>query len=199
MQGVQILQTSAATGLARTQLMGKVMAVLLSVASGPVFAFGLTIGPNDIYSLAAGTTDLGCGDLIVEGVLNLDSGTFNNVRAVVIQPGGTVNGGTGTINKSGILTNQGTFNEEDVQVNFIPDCAGAAADSRATFTVQKQFSDLNDNVPVTVHLDCNTGLILDQQKTVMTDNNGQFEVEFVVVDFTQGTLSCEIREEAVPG
>jgi hypothetical protein len=70
---------------------------------------------------------------------------------------------------------------------------------RTTFTVQKLFSDGNSNADVTIHIQCFTGLPLNQQQSVSTDNNGEFEVEFVVESFEQGALDCNIFEDDVPG
>ncbi|HET6564979.1 MAG TPA: IPTL-CTERM sorting domain-containing protein [Xanthomonadales bacterium] len=67
-----------------------------------------------------------------------------------------------------------------------------AVESRATFLVSKDFTDGNPN-EVTVSIDCNTGLILDQSKEI---SEGQ-SVEFVVTEFDSGELYCEISE-AVP-
>jgi len=84
-------------------------------------------------------------------------------------------------------------------VFLLPGLALAQTDTRATFTVQKQFSDGNNNTPVTVHLQCFTGLDQNQQQTVQTDNAGAFEVKFVNVSFDQGQLDCNVWEELVPG
>jgi len=65
----------------------------------------------------------------------------------------------------------------------------------ASFTVLKNFSDGNPG-DVTVDLDCNTGLILDQQKTISDDGIG---VTFVVTDFDAGELDCNVTERPVAG
>jgi hypothetical protein len=70
----------------------------------------------------------------------------------------------------------------------------AEAESRATFEVTKDFTDDNpDGVEVTIS--CNTGLPLQQSK-VITEGAG---VEFVVVDFDDGELDCEITEDNLAG
>jgi uncharacterized repeat protein (TIGR01451 family) len=73
---------------------------------------------------------------------------------------------------------------------------------RTTFLVTKDFSDDNP-LGVTVTLDCNTGLPL-QQMGVVHDPEavglqpGDFTViEFVINDFLPGTLDCDI-DEAIP-
>ncbi len=71
--------------------------------------------------------------------------------------------------------------------------------SRTTFTVQKNFSDGNTDQDVTINIQCFTGLPLNQSQTVNPDNAGQFEVEFVVESFDQGTLDCNVFEDEVDG
>ncbi len=66
---------------------------------------------------------------------------------------------------------------------------------RATFRVTKFFTDGNDVDEVTVSIDCNTGLILDQDK----DLGDEEWVEFVVTSYTVGTLNCSITEDGETG
>ena len=83
---------------------------------------GLTIGAGGAASLANGSMDLGCGDLVINGALNLDSGTLSHVDNVVINGGGVLNGGTGTITMSGNWTNNGgTANPGSSQVTINAD------------------------------------------------------------------------------
>ncbi|MEJ8568913.1 DUF11 domain-containing protein [Elongatibacter sediminis] len=83
-------------------------------------------------------------------------------------------------------------------------CTITNTPTRATFEVQKRYMDGNNDVPVTLNLSCNTGLPLDQSRTVFPDNegnfgNGQFEVKFVVESYTDGELDCTVTEEPAPG
>jgi len=73
---------------------------------------------------------------------------------------------------------------------LLPGLAFAQIDTRATFEVTKVFADGNNVDEVTVSIDCNTGIILDQDK-VLEDGE---TVEFVVTAFTSGSLNCEIEE-----
>jgi hypothetical protein len=66
--------------------------------------------------------------------------------------------------------------------------------TRATFAVSKIFSDNNPG-EVNVSIDCNTGLVLDQSKSIAAGSG----VEFVVTDFTDGTLNCKITEDPAAG
>lgn len=75
----------------------------------------------------------------------------------------------------------------------------APGPTRTTFTVNKAFSDGNSVAAVTIHIQCFTGVPLNQSQTREADNNGEFEVEFVVEQYDQGELDCDIWEEEVPG
>jgi hypothetical protein len=65
----------------------------------------------------------------------------------------------------------------------------------AQITVLKDFTDDNPG-EVTVELDCNTGLILDQSKDITEDGIG---VTFVVTDYDAGELDCSVTEVPVAG
>ncbi len=74
-------------------------------------------------------------------------------------------------------------------------CTITNAVTRATFGVTKIFDDGNDVDEVLVTIDCNTGLILDQDK-LLSDGES---VEFVVTSFDEGTLHCIITEDGETG
>lgn len=78
-------------------------------------------------------------------------------------------------------------------------CTITNAPTRATVRVTKEFTDGDHDTEVTVLLDCNTGLILDQDK-VITEGADNF-VEFIITDFTDGTLHCVVSEDTdlLPG
>jgi hypothetical protein len=65
----------------------------------------------------------------------------------------------------------------------------------AYFHVLKEFTDGNPG-KVTVDLDCDTGLILDQEKVISDDGIG---VTFVVSSFDAGELNCNVTERPVAG
>ena len=71
----------------------------------------------------------------------------------------------------------------------------SAEDARATFFVDKSFTDGLNPTEVDVTINCFTGLPLTQTQTV-TETQG---VEFVVTDFDSGELDCEITEEELDG
>lgn len=100
------------------------IAFCTALVSPTVFATGMTIGAGGSSSMGAGTINLDCGDLVVEGTLNMDDGTLNNVRNVIIGNGGVLNGHAGSINLSGDWTNNGgSTNPGSSQVTFNTNCS----------------------------------------------------------------------------
>jgi len=81
------------------------------------------------------------------------------------------------------------MDEEDTE------CLIVFGSTRATFKVTKQFADGNDVGEIEVAIDCNTGLILDQDKD-LSDNES---VTFVVTSFNEGEMSCTITEDGEAG
>jgi hypothetical protein len=100
------------------------------------------------------------------------------------------NGGyTGVTNQISISDGEIIISEDEAcEIFELPD------DPRTTFTVTKDFTDDNP-MEVEVKLDCNTGLILDQEKLIA---EGEY-VEFIVTDFTPGNLTCHVRETVPNG
>ncbi len=82
----------------------------------------------------------------------------------------------------------GTLNDWTLDVS----CGEAV--SRATFAVNKVFTDGNPG-DVEVTLSCNTGLPLEQSK-VISEGDG---VKFVVTDYDDGELDCEVTETPLAG
>ena len=78
-----------------------------------------------------------------------------------------------------------------------PRGCGGGGDDKATFTVQSRFVDNNNQTPVTLRLSCNTGLILDQTKTVQPNDGlfGAFEVSFVVSELGGTPLNCTVTQD----
>ncbi|MFC1720134.1 IPTL-CTERM sorting domain-containing protein [Pseudomonadota bacterium] len=92
---------------------------------------GIIVGLGATAMLTTSDNDWGCGDLVVNGEMDLGTSTQNRVRNVVINPGGTLKLESGTINMSGNWINNGgtvdptgtsqvTWNEEcgsgDIQI-----------------------------------------------------------------------------------
>ena len=69
----------------------------------------LIVPVGGTYTTNGGQTDLACTDVVVGGLLVVDSGSLVNVRHLTIQAGGTVVSTTGTIRLGGDWNNAGTF------------------------------------------------------------------------------------------
>ncbi len=76
----------------------------------------------------------------------------------------------------------------------VEECPLGTGESRATFPVDKFFDDGN-TTEVEVTLSCNTGLPL-EQSSMISEGDG---VVFVVTDFSDAELDCEVTETAGPG
>ena len=97
--------------------------LLYSITSHSLFAAGLTIGEGAYQSLGAGTIDLDCGDLVVDGTLDLDSGILSGIGNVAIGANGTLNAMDGAVNLSGDWNNAGTFDSGNSLVTINEACS----------------------------------------------------------------------------
>jgi hypothetical protein len=79
---------------------------------------------------------------------------------------------------------------------MLPGLVMAQSGTRAEFTVTKTSPDGNP-AGVVFAIDCNTGIILDQDKLVLPGQTPP--VAFVVTDFTAGSLNCTITEDGTSG
>jgi hypothetical protein len=79
---------------------------------------------------------------------------------------------------------------------LLPASAFAQSTTRATFTVNKTFTDGNNTLPIRYDISCNTGVPLTQFQTAPA---GVFAVEFVVEAFDQGQLDCRVWETEAAG
>jgi hypothetical protein len=102
---------------------------------------------------------------------------------------------TGTASEVKTLAEPGF---ESLAITVPRGCEGAGEGDVATFTVQKQYLDGNDETPVTLNIRCNTGLPLEQTTTAVPNPGpfGEFEVNFTVGSFEDGELDCEVWESA---
>ena len=100
---------------------------LLSSALLHTVAFAqVNIPPGGTMSIPpGGTMSLPCTSVNVQGNLNVNSGQINTAGGVNIATGGTINGGSGTINNSGNWSNSGTFNAGTGTVVFSGACTAA--------------------------------------------------------------------------
>ncbi len=119
--------------------------------------------------------------------------TISSGSTVTVSVEGTAPGGADTITDTLRCTYSDT-DSDNVEVVYP---ISVIIEGKATFAVTKDFSDDNPG-EVTVRLDCNTGLILDQDK-VISEADGNPAVIFVVTDFDSGELECTVSEDPVPG
>jgi hypothetical protein len=87
----------------------------------------LIVGAGSTTTAGSGVIDLACTDLIVAGTFQVASGTVQNVRNVTIQPGGTIDGGSGVIQLSGNWTDNGSFVANTGEVDFRDVCGPGPA------------------------------------------------------------------------
>jgi hypothetical protein len=115
-----------------------VIAVAISLMAGvtPRAYADLHVSANSVTTLNAGEVDLACTDLIVAGTLRVTTGRVTNVRHVSIQPGGTIDGGSGTIALGGNWSNAGSFVAGSANVHFRDLCGlrSAAVTGNTTFS-----------------------------------------------------------------
>jgi len=100
---------------------------------------------------------------------------------------------TGADSWSDTLTCMFSDGDDDDTAVIWPLTVNIGGDAR--FTVLKQFTDGNPG-DVTVSIDCNTGLILDQDKVISEDGIG---VTFVVTSYDAGEMDCNVTEAPVAG
>ncbi|MEJ8568946.1 IPTL-CTERM sorting domain-containing protein [Elongatibacter sediminis] len=81
---------------------------------------------------------------------------------------------------------------------LLPGLALAQSQTRATFFVGKLFTDGNPG-EVDVTLSCNTGLPLNQTKSIAPLISASDYVDFVVTDFDEGEMDCDVTESAPAG
>jgi hypothetical protein len=82
------------------------------------------VGSGATASIATGRVNLSCTDLVVSGTLNLDGGTIYNVRDVIVQPGGLLVGGNGsiTLSRSFTVIPNGQFLPQQSHVQYDTNC-----------------------------------------------------------------------------
>ena len=132
------------------------------------------------------------------------SGTLWAITDRRAVPGGDF---PGQILRIDTTTGVATFSAETTEKGFeslaitVPRGCSTSTEPTAQFVVQKRFIDGNDITPVTLKLSCNTGLPLNQSRTVLPNEGvfGQFEVNFIVQSFDDEQLSCTVSEENVAG
>ena len=100
--------------------------IVLGLAA-PTSAGNVTVGSGSTLDLGSATLDLGEADLNIAGTFAAGTGTVDQARDVSIQPGGTLNGESATLNVCGDWSNSGTFNAGSGSVNFVDGCGLSSA------------------------------------------------------------------------
>lgn len=93
----------------------------LCLVSCLAHAQSITVGPGASLSLGDGQLGLGCGDLTVEGLMSVGSGTAGGIGSVNIA-GGSLSGGSGTLSLTGDWTNSGAFTAGTGEVRIEDGC-----------------------------------------------------------------------------
>ena len=88
----------------------------------------VSIPATGFVGLASGGVNAACTDLIVAGTLDFDSGVAINVRDVIVQPGGVLNGGFGslTLSRNFTVLPGGVYNAERLSVAYDTTCGPGA-------------------------------------------------------------------------
>lgn len=58
--------------------------------AGVAHADGYTVPAGETYELSDMTMDLACGDLVVDGTLNVSATTFQNINRIIVSSGGVL-------------------------------------------------------------------------------------------------------------
>ena len=101
---------------------GVVLALVMTLNSA-VFA-QVNVPTDAQFNLPAGSMNLACAGLNASGTYNIGASQVLNTGNVSIQPGGTVNGGSGTLQVTGHWGNSGNFIPGTSTVIFAGSCSG---------------------------------------------------------------------------
>jgi hypothetical protein len=218
--------TSIATGsLYRMDLKGKATLIgaqgslnpvkinALAAWGNPVQLYGLGNGADSqgnaetpnlyLINVANGTTSLvgplgGAAGPYLQGGLDFDGAGQLWAMTEGAQFGWAsqvmkINKASGTASEVRNLAESGF---ESLAITVPRGCGGNPNTEIASFTVQKQYVDGNDQTPVTLNIRCQTGLPLEQSFTVVPNPGpfGPLEVKFTVDSFEDGALDCEVWE-----
>lgn len=91
--------------------------------------------------------------------------------------------------------------DQEATVRLEHGCGGAEGEPdepQASIAVQKAYSDDNP-APAEITLSCNTGLPLQQNYSLDPDRTGNVYVEFIINDFADGEMDCEVTEQVMAG
>lgn len=223
--GTLYLSSVARGTLYRVDLKGNTTVVGAEGNLNPVKIIGLAAFGDELYGLGKGAD--GPGSTVTPNLYLIDTaiGTASLVGALGAAAGPYLEGGL-AFDDSGQLwaitegalygwpsqvmkvdRNTGVASEvrtlaetgfESLAITVPRGCSGNGNSDVASFTVQKQYVDDNDQTPVTLNIRCQTGLPLEQSFEVMPHPGpfGALEVKFTVDSFQDGALNCEVFETA---
>ena len=98
-----------------------VFSILFCLPHARALAQDISISSGGSLSLGTGQLDLDCGDLSVDGTMNLGTGSISKVRNITLS--GTLNGDAGSITFGNNWDNSGGgFNSGSSQVTLNDDC-----------------------------------------------------------------------------
>lgn len=223
--GTLYLTSSAKGSLYRVDLAGNTTRVGAEGSLNPVKISALAAYGNQLYGLGNGADSLGDPDTPNLYLIDTTDGTASAVGALGAAAGPYLQGGLAfddagqlwaitegalfgwasqvmKIDKnSGAASAVKNLSEkgfESLAITVPRGCQGNGNSELATFTVQKQYVDGNDQTPVTLNIRCQTGLPLEQSFEVLPKPGpfGAPEVTFTVDSFDDGALNCEVFETA---
>lgn len=107
-----------------------------ALVTAPMAGADIVVPSGAVMGLDAGSIDAACTDLVVTGKLNLDSGAIFDLRDVIVEPGGVLDGDAGSITLSRHLAVQqgGQFNVPGSSVRFDTSC-GPGVPNAATMSI----------------------------------------------------------------
>jgi hypothetical protein len=166
----------------------------ININTGVASVVGTNLG-NDAtvkpYKEAGLAFDEGGGLWAITDRREVIGGTFDSQILQIDKVAGTATGSSETTGENGF---------ESLAIAPPQGCFDPDPEKRATFRVYKRFMDDNDVTPATFKLDCNDGHpSIDSKTSIPVNGNfSDYEINFVVTDFTDGQLRCEVFEEPVP-
>ena len=181
-----VLDANAGLDLSHSYV-GDLIITLTSPNSTAVELYNGDCGEDNIFAMLDDSAGTPVNDECVDATPTID-GIFKPSELL-----GTLNGASG--NGTWRLQIDDVIGGDDGQLNnWSLDLTCGEPEPRATFAVNKVFADGNP-AEVDVTLNCFTGLPLTQTQSI----SGDQDVVFIVTDFDDGELDCNVVEEAVVG